>query len=373
MAINTRQPAAAKKTADAKTTSALNFSFAKPVGDKERRFFTEQMSLLLETGTPLQASLQAMKNQVDNPAMAKLLDQLSEDIGQGLQLSSALAKHPKVFSTTYTSLVAASEDGGFMHEVLQQLLILDEKREELRKTMTSALSYPVFLLVFALGVVVFVLVVVFPKFTDLFSQIQDQLPSTTRFLMATSEVLKNHWIELTVGLGASIAGFKFWARTDKGIRALDYSKLNFPLLKHIFIQLYLVNSLRVLSMSLGNGVGMMDSLHSCKYVVNNKIFQDFIGQVEYKVETGHGIAAGFKNISFIPPIVEQMISTGEETGNLPKVLSRLADYYESELSSKLETLSRLAEPIMLLIMGGVVGLIVSSLILPIFKLSRVAG
>jgi type II secretory pathway component PulF len=178
---------------------------------------------------------------------------------------------------------------------------------------------------------------------------------------------------LTVGLVASVGAFKFWSATENGTRRLDWARLNLPLVRHVFTQLYLVNSLRVLSMSLGNGVGMMDSLHACRYVVKNRIFQDFIGQVENQVEAGNGIAAGFRNTSFIPPIVEQMISTGEETGNLPKVLSRLADYFEGELSNKLQTLSRLAEPVMLLIMGGVVGLIVSSLILPIFKLTRAVG
>ena len=373
MPINTKHQVAVTSASTSMPASMPKFQFRQAIGDKERRFFTEQMSLLLETGTPLQASLQAMKKQVVNPAMLELLDQLIDDIGQGAQFSAALAKHPAVFSTTYTNLVAASEEGGFMREVLQQLLALDEKREELRKTLVSALSYPVFLLVFALAVVVFVLVVVFPKFADLFSQIQDQLPVTTKFLMACSDVLKDHWIELTIGLVVSIGGFKFWSATESGMRKLDWARLNFPLVRHIFIQLYLVNAMRVLSMSLGNGVGMMDSLHACKFVVKNSLFQDFIGQVETQVETGNGIAAGFQNVSFIPPIVEQMISTGEETGNLPKVMSRLADYFEGELSNKLQTLSRLAEPVMLLIMGGVVGLIVSSLILPIFKLTRVVG
>ena len=372
MPISTRS--AAPATVSEKSAPALpKLQFGKKIGDSERKFFTEQMALLLETGTPLQQSLQALQKQLDNPAMIELVEQLTDDIGQGMQFSAALARHPQVFSTTYVNLVAASEDGGFMHEVLQQLLALDEKREELKKTMVSALSYPVFLMVFALAVVVFVLVVVFPKFADLFAQIADQLPASTRFLMGSSEILKQHYIELGLGLALSFGGFKFWSATESGTRRLDWARLNLPLLKTVYTQMYLVNSLRVLSLSLGNGVGMMDSLQSCKYVVKNSLFQQFIGSVEEQVETGNGFAAGFKNVSFIPPIVEQMVSTGEETGNLPKVLSRLADYFENELSSKLQTLSRLAEPVMLLIMGGVVGLIVSSLILPIFKLTRVVG
>jgi len=373
MAINTKKqrPPASSPVSNISLTAKLQLKNA--ISDKDRKFFTEQMALLLETGTNLQASLQALKKQLQNPAMISLVDQLSDDIGQGQQFSSALARHPKVFSTTYVNLVAASEDGGFMHQVLEQLLSLDEKREQLRQTLVSALSYPVFLLVFALGVVIFVLVVVFPKFADLFSQIQDQLPATTVFLMAASEFLKKFWIESLLGLSALVIGFKYWSSTDKGIERLDWMKLNVPLLRNIFTQLYLVQSLRVLSLSLSNGVGMMDSLNASKYVVNNRIFQQFIGQVEDSVENGNGVASGFRNTSFIPPIVEQMISTGEETGSLPKVLTRLSDYFETELTNRLRTLSRLAEPMMLLIMGGVVGVIVSSLILPIFKLSRAVG
>jgi type II secretory pathway component PulF len=371
MAINTRI------NHESKDGAAESFNprqlFKRRIGAQERRFFTEQMALLLETGTPLLASLQALKNQVDNPAMAELIAQLIDDIGEGVQFSVALSKHPKLFSPTYVNLIAASEDGGFMHEVLAQLLILDEKREALRQTMVSALSYPVFLLVFALGVVIFVLVVVFPKFTDLFSQIEDQLPPTTAFLMATSEILQHHWMPILIATLAFVIAFIIWSGSTSGKRQIDWARLNVPFVRTVYTQMYLVNALRVLGMSLGNGVGMMDSLHASKFVVDNSLFQQFIGHVEEQVENGNGVTAGFRNTHFIPPIVEQMIATGEETGNLPKVMQRLATYFETELTARLNTLSRLAEPIMLLVMGGVVGLIVSSLILPIFKLTRVVG
>ena len=373
MAIDTRAASLARQTSADRREGLFAGLFGHRIGARERRFFTEQMSLLLETGTPILASLQALKKQVDNPAMATLIEQLIEDIGQGAQFSVALGKHPQVFSQTYVNLVAASEDGGYMHDVLQQLLILDEKREQLRQTLVSALSYPVFLLVFALAVIVFVLVVVFPKFADLFSQIADQLPMSTVFLMAMSDLIKQHWILILVGSVAGFVAFKYWASTDSGRDRLDWARLNLPVLRTVYVQMYLINSMRVLSMSLANGVGMMDALHSSKLVVDNRLFQRFIGQVEVQVEAGNGVTAGFRNTSFIPPIVEQMIATGEETGSLPKVLQRLAQHFETELTARLNTLSRLAEPMMLLIMGGVVGLIVSSLILPIFKLTRVVG
>lgn len=373
MAINTQKLKASKEISNSGKSLFEGWQFKKPISDKERKFFTGQLALLLETGTSMQLSLQALKKQLVNPAMVTMVDQLLTDIEDGRQFSTALGRHPKVFSSTYVNLIAASEDGGFMHEVLEQLLIMDEKREKLRQTVSSAISYPVFLLVFALSVVVFVLVVVFPKFADLFSQIQDQLPITTVFLMATSEILKQYWMVILGGMAIAFLAFKFWSKTEKGRDNLDWAKLSFPLIGGIFSQLYMVQSLRVLSMSLNNGVNILDSLRACKEVVSNQHFRQLIENVEEQVKTGNGVAAGFQGSTFIPPIVEQMINTGENTGNLPKVLSRLADHFETELSVKLQTLSRLAEPVMLLVMGGVVGLIVSSLILPIFKLSRAVG
>ncbi|MCK5664683.1 MAG: type II secretion system F family protein [Thiotrichaceae bacterium] len=373
MAIQTKKKAIQVKKENSLQNILQNLNGHNNLTHKDRKFFTEQMALLLETGSNLQAGLQALQNQLSKPAMVEMVKQLREDIEQGHQFSTALSKHPKFFSQTYINLIAASEDGGYMHEVLEQLLDMEEKREQLRQTMMSALSYPIFLMVFALAVVIFVLVVVFPKFADLFSQIADQLPATTVFLMAASQIIQQDWIYLVGGFVLMIVTYKWWSSTEKGKQKLDWAKLHFPLVKGIFSQLYLVQSLRVLSLSLGNGVNILDSLHASRDVVSNRIFQQFIQQVEEQVEQGKGIAIGFQNTSFIPPVVAQMIKTGEETGNLSKVLRRLASYYETELSNKLQTLSRLAEPFMLLIMGGVVGLIVSSLILPIFKLSRAVG
>ena len=344
-----------------------------PLTARDRKFFTEQMALLLETGSNLQASLQALRNQVSNPQMRDLLTQLQQDVEQGRQFSAALSRHPQLFSPTYINLIAASEDAGYMHEVLQQLLEMEEKREQLHQTIVSALSYPVFLLVFALAVVVFVLVVVFPKFADLFSMIADQLPVTTVFLMATSEFIQRDWMYLLAGIVLFVGALKYWASSERGRESLDAAKLRLPFLRTIFTQLYLVQSLRVLSLSLGNGVNIMDALRTSRSVVSNRVFQRFLKEVEAEVEQGNGIAIGFRNARFIPPIVSQMITTGEESGQLPKVLTRLSSYYEAELSKRLQTLSRMAEPLMLLVMGGVVGVIVSSLILPIFKLSRAVG
>ncbi len=343
------------------------------VTDKDRLFFTEQLALLLSTGTNLHASLQTLKKQVDKPAMRRLIEQLSDDVAEGRQFSTALARYPEVFSQTYVNLIGASEDGGFMHEVLEQILDMERKREKLHDTLVSAMSYPAFLLVFALGVVIFVLVFVFPKFSDLFISIQDELPATTVFLMGASDMFRHQWPALVSGLLLAMLGIRYWARSDAGSQRVDWLLLHVPPFRGIFTRLYLTQSLRVLSLSLGNGVAIIEALHAGRDVVSNRLYHRLFGKVEKGINNGEGIAVGFADSRFIPPIVHQMIQTGEETGSLPKVMGKVADHYERELSNRLETLSRLAEPVLLLIMGVLVGVIVSSLILPIFKLSRAVG
>ena len=342
-------------------------------GMKDRIFFTEQLSLLLETGTPLHTALQALASQVDNPAMRTIIEGLRGHVTDGKTFSWALAQYPEMFPRTYINLVAAAEEGGFMDKVLLELMNMDEKRDELRRTVTAALSYPGFLIAFSIFVVIFVLVVVFPKFADMFSTIADRLPATTIVLMKASHFLLNYWMPLVAGLVASVMALLWWLQTPNGQAVLDRLKLRVIGLRDIFIQVYLIQSMRVLGLSLDNGVSVPDALASCREVVANLSFRQFLAGVEAKVNEGGGFSAAFREVEFIPPMVRQMVTTGEETGNLPKVLGRIADYYERELARKLAAFSRMIEPIMLIIMGGVVGLIVSSLILPIFKLSQAVG
>ncbi len=345
------------------------FEFKRKVSAKDRRFFIEQLALLLETGAPLHSALQILEKQVDNPAMAVVIKGMSNDITAGQTFSRALAKHPTVFSTTYVNLVAASESGGFMHEVLMQLLAEEEKRDQLRSTMVSALSYPAFLVAFSILVVVFVLVAFFPKFAEMFVRIQDELPPTTIALMWLSDVLRAYWVHIVAGLAAVVVLAHRWATSSAGAARLDHLKLMLPVSRDVFSQLYLVQSLRIMSLSLGHGVSVVDTLQACRDVIANSRFRAFLARVQSNVQEGGTIAAGFEAGEFIPPIVKQMVHTAESTGNLGKVLGRVADYYERELGKKLTAVSKMAEPVMLLIMGLLVGVIVSSLILPIFKLS----
>jgi len=340
------------------------------ISSDDRRFFTEQLTLMLETGSNLHQALSLMRDQNQQPAMSRILNGLLDDVAGGLAFSAALSKYPDAFSTTYVNLVAASEAGGFLHEVLAELLKMEEKADELNSTVRAALAYPMFLSIFSLAVVVFVLVVVFPKFSVMFAKIYDQLPSTTIFLMHASDFLRSYWMQTIAGITASAILAARWGRSPNGRDTLDRLKLKVPVVSEIFMQIYLVRSLRVMSLSLENGVNIIDTLSATRDVSENSVMRQFFVDVEEQVQQGNGIAIGFRQAKQIPVLVQRMVTTGEESGNLPKVMSRLAEYYERELTKRLKSLSKMAEPLMLMFMGLVVGIIVSSLILPIFKLSR---
>lgn len=362
-----------KDSAKKKTGSGIQIHLpgrSSTPGATDRMFFTEQLALLLETGESLYGALTTIVKQTENPRMRDIVQQVAQNISEGLSFGAALANHPVVFSSTYVNLIGASEAGGFMHEVLQQLLDMDKKREALRNTLVSAATYPAFLIAFSLAVVVFVLVVVFPKFGAMFTSIYDQLPVTTKALMAISDLMRQYWVILLAGIAVTVVALRQWLTSDSGRARIDQLQLHIPGVRDIFVQIYLVQSLQVLSLSLVNGVSVMESLDSCRDVVRNSVFRKLIRNIEDKVQSGAGVAAGFADADFLPDLAKHMIATGEQTGSLGKVMGRIAEYYETQLTKKLDALSKLAEPIMLLVMGVIVGVLVSSLILPIFKLSR---
>lgn len=384
MAIDTQQLANMGATEDVQNAqranqggqtknSGLNFSLGVKLSAKDRMFFTEQLALLLDTGNSLSESLSSLAQHAPSKEMRDLLNSLDGDIQQGSSLSHALAQHPEVFNVTYCNLIKASESGGFMAEVLEELQQMDEKRERLQATMQSALSYPVFLASFSLLVVVFVLVVVFPKFSDMFAAIADDLPASTKMLMAVSDSLIGAWpVYLTAALGSG-AAFYVWKQSLAGRTVIDAIKLKIPVFRDVFSELYLVQSMRVMGLSLSKDVSIMDTLASSRDVVDNELYRQFFRRVESDVQEGHGLSKGFRDCEFIPDLVKQMITTGESSGSLPKVMGRIAQYYERQLEKRLTTLSKAAEPVMLLVMGVVVGVLVSSLILPIFQMSRMTN
>lgn len=340
------------------------------IGSADRMLFTERLALLLETGVPLHAALRSLHDQASKPRLKAIIGDVAEAILGGQRFSEALVTHPDLFPATYINLIGASEAGGFLPEVLEQLVEMDEKQERLRSTIVSALSYPGFLIAFSVMVVIFILVVVFPKFSVMFAGMYEQLPVTTKVLMAASDMLTNHGKAVSAATAALALAALFALRQPAVQIWLDRQKLRVPYVRDIFIKIYLTRLMRVMGTSLERGVSILATLSACRNVIPNAAFRDFLSDLEVQVTEGRGIAAGFNESELIPVSVRQMIATGEETGALGRVMGRVADFYERDLTRQLNQLAKMAEPVMLLVMGLLVGTIVTSIILPIFKLSK---
>jgi type II secretory pathway component PulF len=337
---------------------------------RDRMLFIERLAMLLETGMPLHAALETLAQQCPHPRLAEVIHAMTEEIVAGRTLAAAFAAQGSLFPGAYTSLAAAAEAGGFLPEALNQLTELEDRQERLRSALLGALVYPAFLAGLSVLVVLYVLVGVFPKFAEMFESIRDQLPVSTIVLIALSDALRQHWALIGVAAASAGAGLTYWLRSPSGGLLLDRAKLELPVLRELFMQSYMARVMRVMGTSLGNRVSVIDTIAACRETVQNRAFQRFLGRVEEQVMEGRGFASAFQAEAAIPDMVRQMIATGDQTGKLALVMGRIADFYERELLRRIAVLSRLAEPVMLLVMGVAVGVIVTSLILPIFKLAK---
>ena len=350
--------------------SFLRLSKTGKIPPREIIFFVDQLSLMLSTGTPLNKSIQTISFQVRNSAFRQILQNIIRDIEDGRLLSEAMSKYPNVFSSVYISMIMAGESGGFLKEMLERIVSLETKNQEFLATIKAALYYPVFLSVFAVSVVLFIIVYVFPKFGSMFEEIYDSLPVTTKVLMASSNFFISYWHFIIILTGILwYALFKFISG-DKGRMYVDTIKLRIPLIKDFFIKVYVSRLMRTLGALVNGNVPLLDSLTISSGVVGNKVFAKLIDNIYESVEGGKTISQPVSESPYFPEIVKQMISTGEDTGTLDKVMPRLADYYDKDIEMTLKKITTVMEPVLLVVMGGVIGVIVISLILPIFKLTK---
>ena len=340
------------------------------VPPKEIIFFADQLSLLLSTGTPLNKSIEIISFQVRNNEFRRILQDLVRDIEDGRLLSQAMSRYPGVFSSVYISMIMAGESGGFLKDMLEQIVSLETKNQEFLSTVKAAMYYPVFLSMFAVSVVLFIVVYVFPKFGSMFEEVYDSLPVTTKILMASSKFLISYWYLIIIFLAMLwYAVFKFISG-EKGRMYVDTVKLRIPVLKDFFIKLYVSRLMRTLGALVNGNVPLLDSLSISSGVVGNKVFAEIIARISRSVEDGKTISQPVSESPYFPETVKQMISTAEDTGTLDKVMPRLADYYDKDIERSLKRITTVIEPVLLVVMGGVIGVIVISLILPIFKLTK---
>ncbi len=340
------------------------------VNSKEVMFFTSQLSLMLEIDTPLSLALKSVAQEVQNPLFRSVILDMQTKIEGGRQLSEAMREHPRIFNRQTVSMIKAGETGGFLTKILDRVVQMQEKRQVVMTQLRSALTYPTVLLLFGLFVTVFVLVGVLPKFTAFFEGKEEILPFTTRFMMATSDSMRSYWWVYILGVAGLIVLGMIFHQSRRGRRILDKLLISGPVVSNLANKIYTCELLRTLGYLMDSQVPLLEAMTVTRPTVWNQYYRQFVERIRISIEQGGRFSQPFSTYPYIPETVKQMVAIGEEAGKLPEVLMRLVRYYDMEIEQDLKKFAALIEPIALIVMGGLVGVIVSSIILPLFKLSQ---
>ena len=333
--------------------------------------FNRQLADLLKGGLTLIRSLTLLINQTENHLLRRVIENLCEDIKEGATFSDALAKHPKVFSRFYIGMVKAGETGGMIEEVIERLANFSEKEQALIGKIKSALIYPLTMIFVGVLSIIFLMTFVIPKFIIMFADLGQTLPLPTRILIAASQIFKNYWWIYIPALILIIAFVYQYIGTKSGRLVYDRFKLYFPILGEILRKETISRFTRTLGVLVSNGVVIMSALDIVKQTLNNELFSEAIENIYDSVKEGKGLVMPIRKNKLFPPMVADIISVGEETGNIESSLFWIADVYSREVETKLKAATSLIEPIIILIMGLVVGFIVLAMLLPVFEISTV--
>jgi len=329
----------------------------------------QQMATLVEAGVPLLRSLEVVIMQVESQQLLLALEEARRDVEAGRSLRDALAKHPNIFSNMWLNLVETGEASGHLAETLQQLARHFESAQHLRNEAKTAMTYPMFLIgaaILVLGIFVYWLI---PKFTGMFISMGIELPLITRIVIGVSDVARRYWAVLLVGTVALAYLLRRYLRTESGQWLRDRLLLHLPLFKVLFTYVQLAEFSRGLSTLLDSGVPLLSGLEILENSSTNKVYGRAIGDVKNAVKEGKSMAEPMGTLGVFPPMTVQMVQVGEEVGELGKMVGRIAHYYEERVETFIARMTRLFEPIAIVVMGGLVLIIVLSIFLPIFKLA----
>lgn len=329
--------------------------------------FTRRLADLSEAGLPLDRVLQIISEQSESAMVADVVDEALDDVRTGLPVSDALAKHPKLFPPVYTQTLRAGEASGQFPQVAARLAEFQEKEVQRRSQLTSALVYPGILSLTAVFVVVFLLTFVVPRLSGVFEDLGSDLPVTTQILLTSTDWLTANWILTLAILGGTFVALRMWSMTPAGARARDMTLLRAPIAGSVVTKATVSRFARVLGTLLFGGVQVLEAIRLAGLATGNRIFQDSAERIESEVREGRSLAESMRDQGVFPPVLTHMVAIGEQTGDLPKMLGRVADSLDFEVDNGVRRLTSLAEPIIVLSMGVFVGFVVLSVVLPIFQ------
>ena len=341
----------------------------KRVKAQELTVATRQLSTMISSGMSLLRSLYVLEEQVENDKFKEALTQVRQDVEAGISFAEALGRHPKIFNELYVAMVAAGETGGILEETLRRVADQLEKDDSLRRQVKAAMMYPALIGGFAVMVLIALVVFLVPVFEKIFKDFGGDLPAITKFTVMLSHLFLHQWYVVLAGAVGTVVGFKKWKATARGREQWDRFKLRIPWqIGQIVQKVCLARFSRTYSALIAAGVPMLQAIEITGKTSGNKVVEKAMDGVRESVKSGGTIAAPMRDEpSAFPMMVTQMIAVGEETGALESMLSKIADFYEDEVAAALKALTSILEPLMIVVVGAIVGFIVVSMYLPMFK------
>jgi type IV pilus assembly protein PilC len=334
----------------------------------ELTVMTRQLATMVSSGMTLLRAFYVLEDQLENKHLRETIADVRQDIESGQTLSDALARHPKIFSPLYVAMVRAGETGGVLEESLDRTADQLEKDDSLRRQVKAAMMYPAVVLSFAMLVLVALLTFIVPVFVDIFKEFGGDLPLITKFTVALSAALKDFWFAWIGGGAALFFGFRYWRRSDWGRPQWDRVRLKIPFKIGDTVQkIALARWSRTLSALYSAGVPILHAIEVTGQTAGNSVVEETMAAVIESVKSGGTLAAPLKDAPIFPPMVAQMIAVGEETGGLDSMLTKVADFYEDEVAAAIKALTSILEPVMIVVVGGIVGFIVIAMYMPMFK------
>jgi type IV pilus assembly protein PilC len=366
--INVTRISQAKAAKEEGAKAAKVGKSGKKVAAKNLAVFTRQFSVMIDAGLPLVQCLDILGSQEEDKNFAYVISETRKDVESGASLADAMRKHPKTFDPLFTNMIAAGEAGGILDTILKRLATYIEKAVKLAGQVKSAMIYPIAVIVIAGVVVGVILWKVIPTFASLFAGLGADLPLPTRIVIGLSNNLVRYFPILFIAGGGAAYGFKTYYATENGRRMIDAITLKMPILGNIMRKIAVARFCRTLSTLISSGVPILDGLEITAKTSGNAIVEDAIMVTRTSIERGETISVPLKETKVFPPMVTQMIGVGEATGALDTMLAKIADFYEEEVDTAVAGLLTLLEPIMIALLGGVVGGIVIAMYMPIFDL-----
>jgi len=351
----------------------LNLKLGTGVGSKDLATFTRQFAVMNSAGLSLLECLTILEEQTENPSMKKVVHQVSMRIQGGGTLAEALGQHPKIFDSLYCNMVAAGEAGGILDGILLRLAEYQENSERLKRKVKGALTYPAIIVVVAILVVGILLTFVVPKFAEIFSQGGMELPGPTLMVVGVSNFLSNNLLFIIFMIVVGFVALARFYKTPPGRMAIDKLKLKAPVYGSLEIRSGVARFSRTLGTLLRSGVSLLDGLEVTAKTVGNVVLEDALRKTQISIRGGNPMAEPLKACGLFPPMVVQMINVGEKTGAVGDMLSKVADFYDEEVDAAVETLTSMIEPIIIVVLGAVVGAILVAMYLPMFSMSETVG